>query len=138
MMQFYFLSVAANLITGLALIFSKKTQEEYKFFTYMNNSFFKLICGIAVCFVCVITLFSYYPGSPFFIGDLLPSATGILGGASLLFDYFMQKKTIEITEEKSKKIHKLQIFFEKNNLYIGILCLASSLLHFLFPKVVIL
>lgn len=137
MLQFYFLSILLNCLAGLTLIFnsySEKAQDSLKnvpeFFT---NNTFKLIIGILCCFTALIKLLSSFPGAVPIIGDLLPSVAGILGGISLLIDYY--KNT---SRSDSSMNPKFELLFIQNKKYIGIICILSAILHFLFPRVIIL
>ncbi len=137
MLQFYFLSILLNSLTGLTLIFnsySDKAQDSLKnvpeFFT---NKTFKLIIGILCCFTALIKLLTSFPGSILIMGDLLPAIVGILGGIALLIDYYLNNSPSE-----TKLNPKLESVFVTNKKYIGILCILSALLHFLFPRVIIL
>lgn len=137
MLQFYFLSILLNSLTGLTLIFnsySDKAQDSLKnvpeFFT---NKTFKLIIGILCCFTALIKLLTSFPGSILIMGDLLPAIVGILGGIAILIDYYLNNSPSE-----TKLNPKLESVFVTNKKYIGILCILSALLHFLFPRVIIL
>lgn len=137
MLQFYFLSILLNSLTGLTLIFnsySDKAQDSLKnvpeFFT---NKTFKLIIGILCCFTALIKLLTSFPGSILIMGDLLPAIVGVLGGIALLIDYYLNNSPSE-----TKLNPKLESVFVTNKKYIGILCILSALLHFLFPRVIIL
>lgn len=137
MLQFYFLSILLNSLTGLTLIFNsytEKSQDSLKnvpdFFT---NKTFKLVIGILCCFTALIKLLTSFPGSILIMGDLLPAVVGVLGGIAVLFDYYMNNSPSE-----TKLNPKLETIFVTNKKYIGVLCVLSALLHFLFPRVIIL
>jgi hypothetical protein len=137
MLQFYFLSILLNSLTGLTLIFNsytEKSQDSLKnvpdFFT---NNTFKLVIGILCCFTALIKLLTSFPGSILIMGDLLPAVVGVLGGIAVLFDYYMNNSPSE-----TKLNPKLETIFVTNKKYIGVLCVLSALLHFLFPRVIIL
>ena len=134
MMQFYFLSVLINCIVGLALIFSDTTDERYQFFEFVKNQKFKLISGIASILISLVTLFGTYKGSWIILGDLIPSLSGLTAGFILLFSFYLDRRTIEPSEKESK----IEKFFILNRKYFGVTCLVAALLHFFFPKVVIL
>ena len=137
MLQFYFLSILLNSLTGLTLIFNsytEKSQDSLKnvpdFFT---NNTFKLVIGILCCFTALIKLLTSFPGSILIMGDLLPAVVGVLGGIAVLFDYYMNNSPSE-----TKLNPKLETIIVTNKKYIGVLCVLSALLHFLFPRVIIL
>jgi hypothetical protein len=137
MLQFYFLSILLNLLTGLTLIFnsySDKSQDSLKnvpeFFT---NKTFKLIIGIMCCFTALVKLLTSFPGAVPVLGDLIPSVMGFLGGVALLIEYYISQSPTE-----TKLNPKMESIFITNKKYIGVLCILSALLHFLFPKVILL
>lgn len=143
MLQFYFLSVLLNCIAGLVLALGKGSTATLESVDspiqsknspdIFENRTFKLVIGILTCFTAIIKLLSAFPGSVPVIGDLIPAAAGLLGGAALLIDYYLGQESVE-----SKLNPKLENLFIANKKYIGILCIVAALLHFLFPKVVIL
>lgn len=135
MLQFYFLSILLNTLTGLTLIFnsySGQSQNTLKnvpdFFT---NNTFKLITGILCSFVALIKLLTSFPGAIPILGDLIPAIAGIVGGISLLIDYYVNNSPTETSLNP-----KIETFFVVNKKYIGVICVFSALLHFLFPKIV--
>ena len=138
MLQFYFLSVLLNCLAGLILVLNKSSQTESnklieKAPELFSNKTFRLVIGILCCFTALIKLLSSFPGAIPIIGDLIPSVAGVLGGVALLVDYYLAQSPSE-----TKLDPRLEIIFVKNKKYIGILCILSALLHFLFPKVILL
>ena len=134
MMQFYFLSVLINCVVGISLLFINAKDEKYKFFDFTKNPRFKLITGILACIISLITLCGSYEGSWPFLGDLIPSLTGLWGGFTLLYSFYLDKRTLE-AEQKERKFDS---FLTDNSKYFGVTCLVAALFHFLFPKVIIL
>ena len=138
MLQFYFLSVLLNCLAGLILVLNKSSQTESnklieKTPELFSNKTFRLVIGILCCFTALIKLLSSFPGAIPIIGDLIPSVAGVLGGVALLVDYYLAQSPSE-----TKLDPRLEIIFVNNKKYIGILCILSALLHFLFPKVILL
>lgn len=138
MLQFYFLSVLLNCLAGLILVLNKSSQTESnklieKAPELFSNKTFRLVIGILCCFTALIKLLSSFPGAIPIIGDLIPSVAGVLGGVALLVDYYLAQSPSE-----TKLDPRLEIIFVNNKKYIGILCILSALLHFLFPKVILL
>lgn len=134
MLQFYFLSICLNSIAGLILILNKTQESQAENINNIANNYtFKLIIGILCCFTGFIKLLTSFPGSIPIIGDLLPSVVGVLGGIALLIDYYVNNP-----HSQSKINPKLETIFITNKKYIGIICFLSALLHFLFPRVIIL
>ncbi len=67
------------------------------------------------------------------IGDLLPAVAGLLGGASILLEYYIYSTDTEIGI--SENVQKVFIDSRKG---IGYFCFAVALLHFVFPQVLFL
>ena len=160
MVQFYFLSVLINIIAGLILVygmnltekndlapaapqnmdFSEDIDDEDPFADIapasspepssrdeasktslmrgVNNPVFRLVIGVLAIFIGFM--------------KILPAFAGILGGASMLIEYF---------ESSSDSIYipdNIQTIFIDSRKYIGVICVAAGVLHFVFPKVILL
>ncbi len=111
----------------------KKHSNIFKNSDFLNSSTFRLICGVLSAFVGIMKLLSVFRNDVPVVGDLLPSLAGIAGGASLLIEYYAVHATSG--EEIPEMLNKIFIGSRK---YIGIICLAAGLLHFVFPQVVLL
>ena len=136
MLQFYFLSILLNFIAGFILFTNKTSQTENESLetkSIFKDKTFKLVIGILCCFTALVKLLTSFPGAIPLLGDLLPSVAGILGGGSLLIEYYISQSPTE-----TKLNPKLETIFIANKKYIGILCILSAFLHFLFPKVILL
>ncbi|MCR4790145.1 MAG: hypothetical protein K5839_03590 [Treponemataceae bacterium] len=134
MMQLYFLSVLALCVTGLGLFFNGNQNPKYQFFSFVDNQLFKLITGIVTFLLGLINLFAHPEGTLVILEDFIPSLAGLFGGFTMLFNYYLDKRTTE----PSEKYQKFEKFFTENNKYFGITCMVVALIHFLFAKVVIL
>lgn len=129
MLQFYFLSVLLNICAGLSLILTDETNID----SGVNKKNFKLVLGILTLFVGFIKFIAVMPSDVPVVGDLIPAIAGLLGGFAILLDFYISQASDEV------KINSfLENFFIKGKRYIGILCIIVGILHFLFPKVVIL
>ena len=136
MLQFYFLSILLNFIAGYILFTNKTPQAENEGLetkSIFKDKTFKLVIGILCCFTALVKLLTSFPGAVPILGDLIPSVAGILGGGSLLIEYYISQSPTE-----TKLNPKLETIFIANKKYIGILCILSAFLHFLFPKVILL
>ena len=138
MLQFYFLSILLNFIAGYILFTNKTPQTENEILetktpALFKDKTFKLVIGILCCFTALVKLLTSFPGAVPILGDLIPSVAGILGGGSLLIEYYISQSPTE-----TKLNPKLETIFIANKKYIGILCILSAFLHFLFPKVILL
>lgn len=127
MMQVYFLSVLLNAVTGIILIMGKTPEG-----SLFSNKTFRLITGILGVLIGFLKLFIVVQPDIIILGDLLPAVAGMAGGANILINYYSEYTTVEI---------KLSDFFQKlffaGRRYVGIICIAVSLIHFMFPRVTI-
>ncbi|MDR1904015.1 MAG: hypothetical protein LBQ88_17230 [Treponema sp.] len=135
MIQFYFLSVLFNIITGLLLLSSNDGDEifEGNILSAINNETFKFITGILAMAMGVLKLLSSTEGDMPVLGDLVPALAGLIGGFILCFEYYMSHTTLE-----TSALNTIDSIFVKNKKLFGILALAAAVLHFLFPKVLFL
>jgi hypothetical protein len=135
MVQFYFLSILFNVITGLLLLNGNDGNEifEGNILSSMSNESFKFILGILSIVMGVLKLLSPTDGDMPVLGDLAPALTGLMGGFILCFEYYMGHTTLATTS-----VNTIDALFIKNEKLFGILSLAAAALHFLFPKVLFL
>ena len=98
-----------------------------------NNPAVRLILGVLAFFVGVMKILSVYSGDIPVVGDLLPALAGLAGGTSLLIEYFISASTYEPSIPDG-----IQSVFIDSRKYIGVLCIAAGILHFVFPKVLLL
>ena len=111
----------------------KKSNESSKNFDFLNNSTFRLICGVLCVFVGIMKFLSVFRNDVPVIGDLIPAVAGLSAGASLLLEYYISHATTK--NELPSWANK---FFIESRKYLGIFCLLAGLLHFVFPQVVLL
>ncbi len=134
MLQFYFLSIVLNLLTGISLIYIQKEHlDADKTRELFESHNFKLITGILTTFTAVMKLLSVLPGDVPVAGDLIPVLAGLAGGISLLLDYYKAKSSVDLQLPLI-----LQTLFTKGRTYIGYVCIGAGILHFLLPKVLFL
>jgi uncharacterized membrane-anchored protein len=137
MIQFYFLSIFFNAVSGYVL--AMENQKEDRTFEAAGSTFsldnetIRLVLGILTLVSGLLKLLSVIEGDIPVIGDLLPAVFGLLAGFILIFDYYHTKTNIE--SEKSELIERILI---KNKRWIGFVAIASAVLHFLFPSVLFL
>ncbi|MDR2630434.1 MAG: hypothetical protein LBC60_05880 [Spirochaetaceae bacterium] len=136
MIQFYFLSILFNAVSGYALAMEDKDREGLKetgpYFS-LDNETTRLILGILTLVSGLLKLLSSTQGDIPVIGDLLPAILGLVAGFILIFDYYHTKTSIE-----SEKSELLERIIAKNKRWIGFAAIASAILHFLFPTVLFL
>ncbi len=98
----------------------------------LNDKLFQLVLGILTIFVAVVKLLSAVNGIPF-LGDLLPALAGLLGGAALLFHYYVENSSADLELPPF-----LQKVFIDNKKYIGLSCMIVAVIHFIVPGVLFL
>ena len=99
-------------------------------FSVFNNRTFRLVTGILSIFVAIIKLLS--PMDVPFIGDILPALAGMLGGFAFLVEYY------EISSDGSSLNPTVESVFIDSRKFLGLVCLAIGVIHFLIPKVILL
>lgn len=112
---------------GTSAVAAKASLENFSLF---NNKAFRLVTGVLSMFVAVIKLLS--PMDIPFIGDFIPAFAGLLGGFAFLVEYY------EASSEGSSLNETVQAIFIDSRKYLGLICLAAGVLHFLLPKVILL
>lgn len=152
MVQFYFLSVLLNILTGVILISSnnsteldsgdfdfddnkakgkiKEMQDALENDSILTNETFCLVAGALCALVGFIKLFFAFSkkgnGVPV-LGDLFPSVLGLVGGITVVLEYY----------SKSFADHDFPDFVEavlfNNKKYIGCVCIIAGILHFIIP-----
>lgn len=142
MLQFYFLSVLFNLVTGLVLLFiyrhripNSKTKDlvikketDDSFEQIISNKTFRLCLGILTLLTGFIKLFVVVNGKVAVFGDFIPAVAGMAGGFTILLAYYIEQSTAEV-----QLAEWLQKFFVININIIAYICLGASVLHFIFP-----
>jgi hypothetical protein len=134
MFQFYFLSVSANLLAGLTLSsdwFGRKFPGLAAAVSFLNTRKGKLALGMTTILVGFGTLF--VPAeAPLVLGDLYPSAMGMAMGIALLFEVFKQDALLPgERSEKASKPERRAIVYRTT---LGVLGIASAVLHFFLPE----
>jgi hypothetical protein len=134
MVQFYFLSILLNGLTGCILSFGGDEPEETikaSLGFSLNNNTFRLILGILISITGLFKLLS--PTDIPVIGDLLPALLGLAAGFILFFGYYRAQSTVE-----SEKTAKFEEAIRRYKKWLGFALLASAALHFLFPQALFL
>ena len=135
MLQFYFLSIAANLMGGLTLAGDAISRRMPGFATInakLSGRRSKLTFGLASLVVGFCTLFVPVD-PPVVLGDLLPSVVGMVMGIALLFEVFREIATLPT--EQSERSERVPVGYRTT---LGILGLVVAVLHFFLPDRIIL
>ena len=137
MLQFYFLSVLLNALTGFVLLFVDKDDPDTvpggMIPAIMHDETFRLILGILACVTGFFKLLTAVRGDIPVIGDLLPAFAGLAGGFTLLYEFYKQRSTVD--EDTLPPVVQKIVAGRR---YVGISCLLAAALHFLFPTVLFL
>jgi hypothetical protein len=136
MLQFYFLSIFFNALSGYILAFGTDTGEspmETGFSLNLKNETLRLVLGVFTMLTGLLKLLSVVGGDIPVIGDLFPALVGLGVGFVQVFYYYRSRSSLE-----SEKTKNLEEFFVKNNRWIGFISLTAAALHFLFPTVLFL
>ena len=119
MLQFYFLSIFFNLLTGFVLLNSQKKIIELP---VLDERVFRIILGVITAVTGIIKLFVVVNSRAVIVGDFLPAVAGMAGG----FTIFIQDENLNLAPW-------LKNIFVANKMIVGIACMAIALLHFVFP-----
>ena len=163
MLQFYFLSVLLNVVTGLVLVYATDfsagntvadrknddfddipletaddtgDNEKVKAFVsgmFLDDMTFRLVLAVLTGLAGFMKLLSTIQEDIPVVGDLIPAIAGLAGCACLLLEYFKVKSSLEI-----KIPGVIEDFFVSGRKYIGVFCIIAGLLHFIFPRVLFL
>ena len=135
MIQFYFLSIFLNALTGYLLI-TDGGEAALKFNSdfSLKDENVKFIAGIASVAAAILKILSPIDGDIPILGDIIPSITGFLAGMALILEYRKNRAA----QEDGNDSGKAGSFFAKNRKIIGAAALIAAALHFLFPKVLLL
>ncbi|HHU36840.1 MAG TPA: hypothetical protein GXZ47_06385 [Treponema sp.] len=137
MLQFYFLSILLNALSGLVLLFAdpadKEELLEKKIPAIAMDETFRLILGILTAIVGFFKLLTVVRGDVPIVGDLVPALAGMAAGFMLLYEFYKTRSTID-----DEQLPLLVKRFLGARRYVGILGLVSAAAHFLFPTILFL
>ncbi len=132
MLQFYFLSITANLLAGLTLsanYLNEKFSGLAPFKELLEKKGVKLTIGAFALIVGFLKLLIRSRSNDVpLVGDLLPALAGLGMGAVLLFEIF--KERTNIPAETVSNLEKVVVNYK---VPLGLAGLAISLLHFIIP-----
>jgi len=135
MLQFYFLSIALNALAGYILITGNEDGAlGFKSGLSLKGESFKLVVGILAVITGLLKLLSVVEGDVPVVGDLFPALAGFLSGFILIFEYYRNRSSLEVSGH-TEKVDRLLV---ANKKVIGIAALIAAAMHFLFPKVLLL
>jgi hypothetical protein len=136
MVQFYLLSVLMNTVAGYALLSFDTEPKGTKadgIREFFKDPTIRLVLGI-LCFITgFFKLLTVMRGDIPVVGDLLPSLAGMMGGFTMLLEFYRNNSKIT-----TDTLEKLDTIFIANRRMIGIASMAVGFAHFLFPNVLFL
>lgn len=137
MLQFYFLSVLLNAITGMILTFTDKDNPDFvspvRMPALSYDETFRLVVGVLTAITGFFKLLTAIQGDVPVIGDIVPALAGLAGGFTLLYEFYRLRSEVE-TESLPRLVRKIM----SSKRYVGMACLIAAGLHFLFPNVLLL
>ncbi|MDR2371037.1 MAG: hypothetical protein LBD71_06125 [Treponema sp.] len=136
MIQFYFLSILFNVLSGF-ILFTEDGEGgnplEERIKLPVNNEIFRLVLGILTLATGLLKLLSSVQGDIPVIGDLVPAVMGFLTGFILIFSYYDEHASTD--EGKFRKFGAVVL---RNQKWIGLAAMTAAVLHFLFPQALLL
>jgi hypothetical protein len=133
MLQFYFLSVAANFLAGATLSadwMSERFTSLKMILDALSVRKARMITGLTTLLVGLGTLF--VPAAPpLVLGDLFPSVVGLAVGVALLFEVFRQEAYFGVEHSAHDSAGKAPRAYRTA---LGALALAAAVLHFFLPE----
>jgi hypothetical protein len=134
MLQFYFLSILANLLAGLALASDYLADRFTGFAPYaelFNRRNVRTTVGIAAFVIGFFKLL--IPVDVPVVGDLLPALAGLAMGAALVVGLIRERS--ETPADRASGFEKVVMTYR---IPLGFAGLAIAVLHFLLPKALLL
>ena len=134
MLQFYFLSILANILAGLTLT-SDYLAEKFKAFLPFKELFSKKNVKTTVGIIAFVVGFLklLLPVQTIVAGDLLPAVAGLAMGAGLILGIIKERGTVS-----AEKVDNLEKTVANYRVPLGITGLVIAILHFLIPSALLL
>lgn len=136
MVQFYFLSILLNVVAGLALLVKKPEPKGTKLDglkILLDDHIVRLVTGVLGGTVGFLKLLTVMRGDLPVIGDLVPAATGLASGFTLVLEFYKSNATVQSTA-----LERLDRLFITNRKLVGGAAIMAGIVHFLFPSVLFL
>ena len=134
MLQFYFLTVAANFLAGATLSgdwMSERFTSLARLLAALSGRRARTVTGLTAILVGLGTLF--VPAAPpLVLGDLFPSIVGMAVGIALLFEVFKEEAVFPGDQPaRGERIAKTPRAYRTA---LGALGFAAAVLHFFLPE----
>ena len=99
----------------------------------MNDRLFRLVVGVLGLLAGVLIIISPIQNDTPVVGDLVPALANILGSLALLLEFYANKLSTDINLP-----FFLQGVFVTGRRYLGVFCIIAGLMHFIFPRIMLL
>jgi hypothetical protein len=136
MIQLYFLSILCNGLSGYILFAGDEGQSDEKIKVFYDNPTFHLVLGILSAVTGVLKILSPSIGGVPILGDLIPSAAGIMAGFMLIFGIYRRDSSSSSQSPESMDVLGSSLLRFRKPIGLGLLGVA--VIHFLFPEALLL
>jgi hypothetical protein len=137
MYQMYLLSVVTLILSSVSLGFDSLDERigVGKFFCreLFTGSGFRFGLGVVTLLIGFFEFLIAYPGEIVILGNLIPAATGMVLGGTLVFAFYRERSTVE-----SSLADRLESIFLRNSASLSYVGLLVALLHFVFHRALFL
>ena len=136
MVQFYALSVFANIFLGILLSSGTDEGKETvltRIKGLLDEKGVKFILGLFSLIVGLFKILTPTAGDVPVIGDILPAVSGMALGGILLLDFYKASSDLH-----TATVEKVDNIILRNKRYLGMAGILAGLLHFFMPGVPIL
>ena len=137
MIQIYFLSIVANLLSGLVLS-AEHYGTKFPGFVAVKDFFIgkpglRVTIGIISFLTGFLKLLTVTKGDVPVVGDLLPALSGLILGAGVLFERYKERSNVS-----SRALETADKFILRHKSIYGSVGIIIALVHFLLPGIVLL
>jgi hypothetical protein len=136
MIQLYFLSIVCNSLSGYVLFSGDEGEAAVNPLSFMNNPLFHLVLGIISAVTGILKLLSPSIGGVLILGDLVPSAAGLISGFMLIFGIYRKNSSSASPSEGSLDLYGINLLRFRRPIGLGLI--AVAIIHFLFPQALFL
>lgn len=140
MVQFYFLSIALNIVGGLALSFGDSTGGGAALSglrAFLRDRTVRLVIAILACVTGGLKFVTAMRGDIPVVGDFVPAVAGIAVGGTLLLELHAEDELGD-PAASPRRISPIEKLLLGNKEGVGMAGIIAGLLHFLFPMVIFL
>jgi hypothetical protein len=104
--------------------------------SFMNNPLFLLVLGIISAVTGILKLLSPSIDGILILGDLIPSAAGIIAGFMLIFGIYRNNTSSTSPSEGALDLYGINLLRFRRPIGMGLI--AVAVIHFLFPQALFL